>query len=376
MDRPDMSLSLIFLYILIISSTIGESSGQDGLNNSDKLNQLILNIYVDEAGRALINGYADNPGPLAFLDHSEYSYENDTCQLYAITGALTSKSRDNWTVSFESKGRYDEYQLLLYLPPNAKLRDADCSPGLDYLVSTANESVTVEVHGSDIENPAVDVQYVLTLVDAANSEANAAEDIGIEYQYKTIVLLIFLAAGLCLLIILLRSQSTSLKPAGGFEPHNHRADIAESNPDPQNLPAQDKAQAEKSIDAGPSIKPINEDFKGDLEDRSKMRDRSEALMINALMTNQRRDLDVQLTSEISAVMDTLTDKERSIVKVLLERRGAMTQTEIRYELDISKSSLSGILTALEKRKIITKKEKGRTNVIELSEQLLNHQERS
>ena len=54
----------------------------------------------------------------------------------------------------------------------------------------------------------------------------------------------------------------------------------------------------------------------------------------------------------------------------------MTQTEMRYELDISKSSLSGILTSMEKRKIITKQEKGRTNVIELSEQFLNAQERS
>jgi uncharacterized membrane protein len=75
-------------------------------------------------------------------------------------------------------------------------------------------------------------------------------------------------------------------------------------------------------------------------------------------------------------MDTLTDKEHAIVKALLRRGGTMTQTELRYETDISKSSLSGILTAMEKRKIIIKQEEGRTNVIRLSDRLLNLQERS
>ena len=92
--------------------------------------------------------------------------------------------------------------------------------------------------------------------------------------------------------------------------------------------------------------------------------------------DEKRGAGIELTREISAVMDTLTDKERSILKALLQRGGTMTQTEIRYEVDISKSSLSGILTSMEKRKIITKQEKGRTNVIELSERFLNTQERS
>ena len=112
------------------------------------LNQLVLNVYVDDGGRALINGYVDDPGSLAFLNSSEYTYEDDSRQLYAITSALTSKSRDNWTVSFESEGSYDEYQIMLYLPANAKLRRIDCSLGLDYLVYAANESVIAEVQGS------------------------------------------------------------------------------------------------------------------------------------------------------------------------------------------------------------------------------------
>jgi uncharacterized membrane protein len=85
---------------------------------------------------------------------------------------------------------------------------------------------------------------------------------------------------------------------------------------------------------------------------------------------------MELTSEVSAVMDTLTDREKSIMKILLKRGRAMTQTDLRNELDMSKSSLSGILTSMERRKIITKRGKGRTNVIELSKEFLNHRERS
>jgi uncharacterized membrane protein len=92
--------------------------------------------------------------------------------------------------------------------------------------------------------------------------------------------------------------------------------------------------------------------------------------------DENREAGIKQTRAILAVMDTLTEKEQAIAKALLRRGGTMTQTEIRYETDISKSSLSGILTAMEKRKLITKQEKGRTNVIELSERFLNTQERS
>jgi len=49
----------------------------------------------------------------------------------------------------------------------------------------------------------------------------------------------------------------------------------------------------------------------------------------------------------------------------------MTQADLRYETEIPKSSLTGILRTLERRKIINKKEWGRTNVIELSEWFLS-----
>ena len=165
MRRLDISVDSVFLPILIILIAIGTASSQDGPYDSDASNQLILNIYIDEAGRALINGYIDDPKSLAFLNSTEYTYEDDSRQIYAITGALTSKSGDNWTVSFESKGRYDLYQALFYLPSNAKLKGIDGSAGIDHLVSTANESVIAEIRGSDIIDPAVNIEYLLSFAE-------------------------------------------------------------------------------------------------------------------------------------------------------------------------------------------------------------------
>ena len=84
---------------------------------------------------------------------------------------------------------------------------------------------------------------------------------------------------------------------------------------------------------------------------------------------------IEISDELAAVVYTLTDREQSVLRALLERSGKMTQAEIRYETDISKSSLSGILTSMEKRKIITKKEFGKTNDIEISERFLPKKER-
>ncbi len=161
MHRPDFSIGLILVPIFFISITLGAAFSQDGPDESQALNQLVLNVYVDDGGKSLINGYVENPGSLAFLNSSEYTYEDESRQLYAITDSLTSKSGDSWNMSFKSKGRYDEYRVMFYLPVNAKLRGINCSSGLDYLVNASNKSVTAEVQGHDITNPAVNIDYIL-----------------------------------------------------------------------------------------------------------------------------------------------------------------------------------------------------------------------
>jgi hypothetical protein len=59
--------------------------------SSEEASRLILNVYLDGTGKALVTGYAENPDGLPFLNSSQYSYENETSQLYALTNALTRK---------------------------------------------------------------------------------------------------------------------------------------------------------------------------------------------------------------------------------------------------------------------------------------------
>lgn len=364
MHRPDLSIGLILVSILFISITLGAEFSQVGPDDSQVLNQLVLNVYVDDGGKCLINGYAEDPGSLAFLNSSEYTYEDDSRQLFAITNALTSKSGDNWRVRFISEGSYDEYRIMFYLPANAKLSGVNCSLGLDYLVYASNRSVIAEVQGHDITNPAVNIDYILLLDEVPAAEENIATGaVVIGNSYATIAMFILLVAVTGLLIFLLSSRSVSVKPVECIEPHKYAVDPTSSGPRQLDLPA----PLEQHIDPNPAAMPSNEDK----QSGSRL---SETYEVSGL--DQKRGAGIEMTREISAVIDTLTDKEQSILKGLLQRGGTMTQTEIRYEMDISKSSLSGILTSMEKRKLITKKEKGRTNVIELSERFLNTKERS
>ena len=85
---------------------------------------------------------------------------------------------------------------------------------------------------------------------------------------------------------------------------------------------------------------------------------------------------IQLSREMEAVIQTLTHREQAVISTLVEHGGRMTQAEIRYETKTPKSSLTGILISLERRKLVTKKEWGRTNIIELSEWFLSQRERS
>jgi len=66
--------------------------------------RLILNVYLDNAGKALITGYAENISSLSFLNSSQYRYENETNQLYALTDSLTTKDGDLWKLKFDARG--------------------------------------------------------------------------------------------------------------------------------------------------------------------------------------------------------------------------------------------------------------------------------
>jgi uncharacterized membrane protein len=85
---------------------------------------------------------------------------------------------------------------------------------------------------------------------------------------------------------------------------------------------------------------------------------------------------IVVSSEMEAVMQTLTARERAVISTLIDHGGRMTQADIRYETGTPKSSLTGILISLERRKLVSKKEWGRTNIIELSDWFLSKKERS
>jgi len=363
MRRLDTSIVLLILSIPVTLIPAGTAFSQDDADGSATLNQLVLNVYIDERGRALINGYIDDPGSLPFLNSSENAYEEDSRQFYATTSALTSKFRDNWTVSFGSMGIYDEFHVIIYLPADAKLSRVNCSSGLGYLVSIANESIISEVEGHNVTDPAINIDYILPIGEASRTEADIVTGTDAEFPYKTIALLMLLIIGSGILILFLNPGSIFKNPAERAERgYEHPMALSESEPGGLDL-----STPAGQIDAASQAVPLNEDAGVSFRKQEDSR---------YWAPEEKREKAVDLTSGIFAVMDTLTDKEQAVVKALLRRGGTMTQRDIRYETDISKSSLSGILTSLEKRKLITKQGKGRTNVIELSDRFLNIKERS
>ncbi len=71
------------------------------------------------------------------------------------------------------------------------------------------------------------------------------------------------------------------------------------------------------------------------------------------------------------VIDTLSEREKTIVNTLINSGGKLDQSKIRYETEIPKSSLTGILNSLERKKIIKRKRYGRKNIIELTDWFLS-----
>ena len=298
----------LIIILVAITATAFPAFGYNSFDDYDSenetyFNQLILDVYVDEAGKALVTGYIEQEGveSLPFLDTSEYLYEKETNQLYALTNGLTSKIGDNWALNFSTRDYYTDYHTIFYLPDEVRLGKINCSRGMEYFVSASNGSFVIDVQGYDVENPMTTVEYQQPL----RESVSAKEDSGSNFGYLVLIITLSVLA-LALGIVIVR-----LKRRGSLD---------------------DKAEVKRGK--------------------------------------------IEVTSEMARVMETLTDRERAIVNALLKHNGEMTQADLRYETEIPKSSLTGILRSLERRKIIIKKEWGRTNVIELSEWFLSENERT
>jgi len=406
--------------------------------NSTYASNLVLNVYINDAGKVLITGYADNIDGLSFLKDSQYKYDKDTKQLYALTDSLTYKSGEDWEAKLPSLGNYSEYHSIFYLPASVKISKIDVTPGLEYLVSANNDSFQVDMHGYDIKSPMIIIDYQLPISDsstlmAANNTAVASKN---SYLIPASVLSGLVLA--CSAIIIWRRRKRAILASKddlfiGSSAENSKLDNVICNEsdeaivDNPNLPEENRSSAprdapkgndeanemESSLDNPDPLADSKQSFKdlqkaGVDENHSESgNDLNEDLYTGSIVDNtsdnatdstvynktdeispnripapdksgsidheasEAANQTISITSEMAAVMETLTGRERAVLEALINHSGKMIQADIRYETRIPKSSLTGILLSLERRKLVTKKEMGRTNIIELSEWFLS-----
>ena len=381
-----------FVIIAVIASAMASEVACQGYKadqtNGTYFGNLVLNIFIDEAGKALVTGYADNIEGLPFLISSQYKYDKNTKQIYALTNSLTYKSGDDWQLKIPLTGNYSEYHSIFYLPPSAKISQIESSPGLEYLVSASNDSFQVDLHGYDVKNPIAIIDYQLLPEEIEMpSRSNANTMIPI-----VAVLGLSLAFAALILVMKRRSAKPSSKASHQYEDSKCQTIqpidqvnevVTEVDNDSQIFDEikqsgyQDYFVAVDDLLVEMTAKGIPAGLSGGLieVDRGSEAFEVKAEIYEANGGNPKNDEsfegNIKITSEMSAVMETLTNRERAILTALIEHKGVMTQADIRYETRIPKSSLTGIILSLERRKLINKKEEGKTNVIRLCKWFLS-----
>ena len=313
-DKPEKLLFVLVLLsvsgIVCVVCGLGIEDGNEAaavVADEGYFKQLILEIYVDESGKALVTGYIepDAVASLSFLNNSEYIYDNDTKQLYALTNELTDKSGADWTLRFSSCAYYTDYHTVFYLPDVIRLGRINCSPTMQYFVTVSNCSFVIDVQGYDVESPMTEIEYQEQLEQPeqpGRGDTNTNTNTNITIMQPLLLLIIVPIAVLTALLVLYFYFYFAKKRSaiGGAE-----------------------------------------EYKADREGR--------------------KGTGIEISSDMMRIMETLTERERGIVNALLKHNGEMTQADLRYETGIPKSSLTGILRNLERRNIINKKEwAGRT----------------
>lgn len=387
-------ISLFFVAALLAMSAHAQDSS---LGQS-----LIVNVYLDSAGKALVTGYAENVSGLAFLNNSQFRFENDSHQLYALTDGLTAKVGDLWTLSFDAEGSFDDYRVTFYLPSETSLGEINASQGLGYLLSASNESLVADVQGYEVSDPRISIQYQQPL--AANGSSLPSLPPGYPGEGAAMIMLLIaaalLVAGFGFAVFLQRKRRGSM--ASPIEsPIENRAIAVElaketatapllEKPDmagPLDLPSADDgvflSEASQTplanglvrieSSSSPAADPAEIQAQGSLSAESAKTQEMPAAATPSVEQSTKNGIVV--SSEMEAVMQTLTARERAVMSTLIDHGGRMTQADIRYETGTPKSSLTGILISLERRKLVSKKEWGRTNIIELSDWFLSKKER-
>ncbi len=383
-NRPGSVMSLGFLLrglaLILFITTMALASGQE-LDRGTTGQKLNLDIYLYETGQTLVAGYVEKPMSLSFLkppryttEYSaryvpDYKYENDTRQLYAWTDALTMKREETWSLIFLSRGFYDEFQIVFHLPSDLRLGVINSSDGLKYMVSASNDSLIVDVQGYGVRDPAISVEYQQPMAIENNgikNDGNSSYDgknkgIGsnVSQTYLLLFLVLIIVGGVVTVLLVGRKGA----PLTSEPPIEALNDATMPQTEEKAISYEDQTPEASALEAD-----LSEDSREDMAGFNEM-------PLNGSQFESPKK-DIAISSEMKAVMDALTHRERSIMEALIKHGGRTTQAEIRYETGLPRSSLTMVLVSLERRNLITKKEWGRTNVIELSESFFSKKEQS
>jgi len=321
----NLRLFLILLTILTTCAHAQETIIEQPINEEQiSEEQIILNGYVDLSGNVLLTGYTtpESLYYMPFLYGTNYSFDNNSDQLYAVTDSLTSKNADTWTLNFSLDGYYSDYSVTFYLPPGSQITKFDIQPQLNYEVQVKEDSLILSMHGYRTISPWIKVDYKLPPAEVQgqqNSQIPSA-------AYILFILLI--VAGVIFAFYRYKIQK------GTAAPQNYDSNYTR----PEKLPETEGMPETKKM----PVAEKNDEVKN-----------------------------IRITGEMQKVIDTLSDKEKAIILLLIKNGGSATQADIRYEVEIPKSSLTGIINSLKRKNIIKKREYGRTNIIELSEWFLS-----
>ncbi len=276
----------IFLFLLIILMT--SAHAQEAISEE----QVLLNGYVESSGKVLLTGYAtpESLSYMLFLNETQYTFDNNTNQLYAVTDMLTSKSADTWSLNFSLEGYYSDYSVTFDLPHGSEITRFEIQPELNYQFQVREDSLTLSIQGYRVVSPWVKLDYKLPDEVSGGSKGLTASVLSVMLISVSIVIAAFVF----------------------YRRRVHK------------------------------------------------------------VTTETKE--IRITGEMQKVMDTLSDKEKAIIGLLLRNGGSATQADIRYETGTPKSSLTGIINALKRKNIIKKREYGKTNVIELSKWFLSENE--
>ncbi|MDM7911748.1 MAG: hypothetical protein QUS09_01485 [Methanotrichaceae archaeon] len=378
-------IAIVLLFSIAFAAESLPALGQ-GVS-SEEASRLILNVYLDGTGKALVTGYAEDPDGLPFLNSSQYSYENETGQLYALTNALTRKDGDTWTLTFRSPGYYEDYRVTFYLPSDFKVKNVSSSQGLEHILSASNDSLALDFQGYDVQDPIASIEYQQPL-EASVPPNFRPPDLLLLLLVLTVAVGAVAAVGWRYMVrrppqpgpftdnIEKPEEVADVTAGAGTKPSSTTSEGVEN---PSEMAAEADIPTETPVPLKPpseQAQPFEDDLSSEQGRADEVDEEKQARTEADVPLSKAPAEKIEISSEMAAVMETLTPRERAILQALIDRGGRSTQADLRYETRTPKSSLTGIIYSLERRKLVIKKEWGRTNVIELSDWFLSKKERS